>query len=144
MKFLLFYWVITWKLLFSEGMSFGGGSLLGGEIFSAAGERGGGGGRGWANFQLVEGLSPISPSRENPALMESSYPFKSFGKPCRRANRLTHPHEYILTPPVMCLQQLPVLHWMNNLLTSKICFTEFHNFFAFQKLLTCRSRISAD
>ena len=26
----------------------------------------------------------------------------------------------------MCFQQLSVLHWMNNLLISKTCFTEFY------------------
>ena len=34
-------------------------------------------------------------------------------------NRLTHPYKYILTPPVMCSQQLFVLHWLNNSLISK-------------------------
>ena len=29
-------------------------------------------------------------------------------------------HKYILTPPVMCSQQLSVLHWINNSLISKI------------------------
>ena len=37
-------------------------------------------------------------------------------------NWLTHPYKYILTPPVMCSQQLCALHWMNNLLISKFCF----------------------
>ena len=58
-----------------------------------------------------------------------------------RADRLTHPYKYILTPPVMCSQQLSVLHWMNNLLILKFYFTDFHSVFAFQKL-TCRSHIS--
>ena len=58
------------------------------------------------------------------------------------ANRLTHPNKYILTSPVMCWQQLSVLHWMNNLLMSRIFFTETHNVFTFQKLLSCRSHIS--
>ena len=31
-------------------------------------------------------------------------------------NWLTHIYEYILTPPVMCTQQLLALHWMNDLL----------------------------
>ena len=48
------------------------------------------------------------------------------------------------TPPVLCLHQLPGLHWMDHLLISKICFTEFHNVFAFKKLLTCRNHISDD
>ena len=30
------------------------------------------------------------------------------------ANRLTHSYKHILTPPIMCPQQLSVLHWMNN------------------------------
>ena len=54
------------------------------------------------------------------------------------ANRLTHPYN-ILTPPVLCSQQLSVLHWMNNSIiiinNSKIYFTEFHNGFAFWKFL---------
>ena len=29
------------------------------------------------------------------------------------ASRLTHPYKYILTPPVMCSQQLSLLQWMN-------------------------------
>ena len=33
-----------------------------------------------------------------------------------RTNRLIHTYKYILTPAVMCTQQLPVLHWMNTLL----------------------------
>ena len=55
----------------------------------------------------------------------------------------TQPYRYILTPTVMCSQQLSILKWMNNLLISKICFPKFSNLFAFQKLLTC-SHISAD
>ena len=35
-------------------------------------------------------------------------------------SRLTHPYKYILTPPVVCSQQLSVLHWLNNSLISKI------------------------
>ena len=52
--------------------------------------------------------------------------------------------KYILMPSVMCSQQLSVLHWMNNLETSKIYITEFHNIFAFQTLLTCKSHIYID
>lgn len=57
-------------------------------------------------------------------------------------NRLTQSYKYILTSPVTCSQQLPVLHWMHNLLLSKIFFTEFHNscFFKitdFEKLHIC-------
>ena len=51
------------------------------------------------------------------------------------ANRLTHPYKYILTPPVMCSQQLSVLHWMNNLPTST--FTLQVSTIS----LTCRSHI---
>ena len=51
-------------------------------------------------------------------------------------NRLTHQYKYTLTPRVRCSKQLSVLHWMNNLLISKIYLTEFHNVVAFQKLLT--------
>ena len=40
-------------------------------------------------------------------------------------NRLTHAYKYIFTSPVMCLQQLCVLHWMNNLLISKIYFPQW-------------------
>ena len=35
-------------------------------------------------------------------------------------NRMTHIYKYILTPPVLCTQQLPVLHWMNNLLIQMV------------------------
>ena len=31
-----------------------------------------------------------------------------------RVKRLTHPYKYILTPPVMCSQQLLVFHWIYN------------------------------
>ena len=44
----------------------------------------------------------------------------------------------------MCSQQLSVLHLINNLLISKIYFTEFHKVFTFQKLLTCGSHVSVD
>ena len=37
-----------------------------------------------------------------------------------QTNRLTHKHKYILTPPVVCTQQIAVLHWMNNLLIQKV------------------------
>ena len=61
------------------------------------------------------------------------------------AYRLTHPHKYILTPPVMCSQQLSALyHRMNNSLISKMYYTEFQNIFPFQKLLTCRNHVSID
>ena len=35
-------------------------------------------------------------------------------------NRLTHTYKYILIPYVMYTQQLPVLHWVNNLLIEKL------------------------
>ena len=60
------------------------------------------------------------------------------------ANRLTHPYKYISTPPVICSQQLPVLHCMINSLISKMSFTGFYNAFGFQKLLTYRSHMSFD
>ena len=46
-----------------------------------------------------------------------------------RTNRLTHifeyKYQYTLKPPVACTQQLPALHWMNNLLIQKlICFSK--------------------
>ena len=48
------------------------------------------------------------------------------------ANKLTHSYKSILTPPIMCSQQLCVLQWMNNSLISKnyfrqcICFLKFN------------------
>ena len=39
------------------------------------------------------------------------------------ANRLKRPYKHILTSPVLCSQQLSVLHWMNNLMIWKIYFT---------------------
>ena len=42
----------------------------------------------------------------------------------------------------MCLQQLSVLHLLNNLLTSKIYVPEFHRIP--QKLSTCRSHLFVD
>ena len=44
----------------------------------------------------------------------------------------------------MCSQQLSVLHGMDHLLISEFYFTEFHNNFALQKLLTFRSHVSVD
>ena len=38
------------------------------------------------------------------------------------ASRLTHPYNYIFTPPVMCSQQRSLLHRMNISLISKIYF----------------------
>ena len=58
------------------------------------------------------------------------------------ANRLTYPYKYILISPFMCSQLLSVLHWINNLLISKIYFTESQNVFGFQKVLTCKSHIN--
>ena len=40
------------------------------------------------------------------------------------ASRPTHPCKYIFSPTVMCSQQLCLLHWMNNSLTSKIHFPQ--------------------
>ena len=56
------------------------------------------------------------------------------------ANRLTHSYKYILTPPVMCSQQLSALHWIIHWYQK----FSYHNVFSFQKLLTCRSHISVD
>ena len=54
-------------------------------------------------------------------------------------------YKYILTAPVMCTQQVPVLHWMNNLIIIHLNnLRSTMQVFAFQKLLTCRSHISAD
>ena len=53
-------------------------------------------------------------------------------------------HKNILTPPVMCSQQLPVLHRINHSLILKIYFAELKNIFAVQKLVTCWSYISTD
>ena len=58
-----------------------------------------------------------------------------------KGQRDRHPYKYILILLVMCSEQPSVLHWTNNLLISKIYFTEFHNIFAFQKLLSCRSHL---
>ena len=38
-------------------------------------------------------------------------------------NRQTQTYKYKFTPPVMSTQQLPVLHWMTNLLIQKFTFT---------------------
>ena len=37
-----------------------------------------------------------------------------------RINILIHTHKDILTPPVLCTHQLPVLHWMNKFLIQKL------------------------
>ena len=34
-------------------------------------------------------------------------------------NKLTNTYKYMLTPPVMCTQQVLVLHWMNSLMIQK-------------------------
>ena len=44
-------------------------------------------------------------------------------------SRLKHTYKYIFTPPLMCSQQLSLLHWMNNLSISKIYFPQ-HLFFS--------------
>ena len=61
----------------------------------------------------------------------------------RGTNWPAYIYKYILTSTVMRSQQLPVLHWMNDSLISKIYFTEVPNIFAFRKLLTSRSPTSA-
>ena len=53
-------------------------------------------------------------------------------------NRLTQPCKYILMLTVMCSQKLPVLHWMDNLLISKIYFTDLHNVLTCQKFKNYR------
>ena len=55
-------------------------------------------------------------------------------------NRLTLTYEYILTPPVMCTQQLPVLQWIINLI-NLLCRGPWY--LCFSKI-TSRSHISAD
>ena len=47
-------------------------------------------------------------------------------------NRVTHPYKYVLTPPVMCSQQIFVLHCIIHWYQK---FAFFHNIFSFQKLL---------
>ena len=56
---------------------------------------------------------------------------------------LTHSYKYIMTPPVMCAQWLPVLHWMNSFLIQNY-FTTVRNLFIVEKLLTCRIHKSAN
>ena len=51
----------------------------------------------------------------------------------RGAIDLTHPYKYILTPPVVCLQQLSALQWKNNSLISKVYSPKY--VFSFQNLL---------
>ena len=55
-----------------------------------------------------------------------------------RDNRPTH--KYILTAPVMCSQQLSLLHWINRSLILKICF--FIIYLLFILLYLCFSRIN--
>ena len=40
------------------------------------------------------------------------------------ASTLTYPYKYIFPPHVMCSQQLALLYWINNSLTSKIYFLQ--------------------
>ena len=49
-----------------------------------------------------------------------------------QASRPTHPFKYTFTPTVMCSQQLSLLHWMNNSVTSK---TYFPQCFFFSKII---------
>ena len=137
MKFLLSYnmkIVIYWR---------GGGDkpLVGGaywEDFSCWGWV------GMSEFSASGRTSPHLPQQGKPCT-GGILPFNSISKnPAHRGYRPTHSYKYRLTPSVMCSQQLYVLHRMNNLVISKIYFTEFHNVFAFQKLLTCRSHLSVD
>ena len=57
------------------------------------------------------------------------------------ASRMTYPYKYIFTPPVMCSQQLSLLHkWIIHWYQK----FSFHNVFSFQRLLTCKSHLSVD
>ena len=58
------------------------------------------------------------------------------------ANRVIHPYKYILTPPVMCSQQLSGLHWIIQWYP-KIYFPQLL-FFSKITHLFIRSRISVD
>ena len=60
------------------------------------------------------------------------------------ASRLTQPHKYIFPPPVMCSEQLPLLHSMIKWITRWYQKFSFHDVFSFQKLFTCKSQISVD
>ena len=51
-----------------------------------------------------------------------------------KTNRLTNTYKYILAPPVICTQQLP-LHCI-QITDLKTSLTEVHNVFAFKKLIT--------
>ena len=54
------------------------------------------------------------------------------------AGRLTHLYNYILTPLVMCSQQLLLLHWMIKWIIHWYQKFTFHNVFSFQKLFACK------
>ena len=57
----------------------------------------------------------------------------------------THIFKYILTAPTVCTPQLPLLHWMNNLMTQKFTNSkksEVRNVSGFQKLFKCTIHIS--
>ena len=57
-----------------------------------------------------------------------------------QSSRLTHPYKFIFTLPVMCSQELSLLHWMNNSLNHYYKKITFHNVFSFQKLFICKSQ----
>ena len=134
MKFLL---VLAWELLHLVGQwifvvgVYWVGMRLGGQFLPGKWQM--------SKFSASGGTFPTSLSRKNLAL---PLPLIAIWKTLRTgANRLTHLYKHIITPPVRCSQHLSVSHGMNNL---KIYFIDFHNVFAFQKLLFCRSHVSVD
>ena len=90
-KFLLGY-----NMEFSGGMNLWWGESAGGIFLVGWGEK-------WANFQVVGGLPPISPSRENPATWEIPLHSNVIWKALHTgANGLSGSYEYVLTPPLLC------------------------------------------
>ena len=75
------------------------------------------------------GLPSHPHSRENPAHTNTQD---------MQANRLTHTNRYMLTPPVMYIATCITLN--ESLADTNTYFTEVHNVFAFQKLLSLLSR----
>ena len=60
------------------------------------------------------------------------------------SDRLINTYQYILTPPAMCIKQLPVLHSVNNLLMQTFTLTRLTMSLLFKNYSTCRTHISAD
>ena len=56
----------------------------------------------------------------------------------REASIMTHSYKCIITPPVMCSQQLSLLQWMNEEMNSWYQKFTFGSVFCFQKLFTCK------